>query len=95
MSVFGWFRRHAAEVNVETGRSYPTTEVGSFAHGACARCDWKGPGRRARSMAEDDAELHAAEPHGSEAPCAESSCAEPHAPTSPADDDALQPHLTQ
>ncbi|GAB47148.1 hypothetical protein [Mobilicoccus pelagius] len=35
-------------------------EVGSFAHGHCGDCDWQGPGRRARSMAEADARSHAA-----------------------------------
>lgn len=38
-------------------------EDGSFARGRCLRCDWKGPGRRARSRAQQDAETHA-QTHG-------------------------------
>lgn len=33
-------------------------EKGSFAHGTCPMCDWKGPGRRARDKARDDATAH-------------------------------------
>lgn len=31
----------------------------NFAHAACTACGWRGPGRRARSVAEEDGALHA------------------------------------
>lgn len=36
----------------------PYVERDAFAHGCCDRCDWQGPARRARRVAESDAELH-------------------------------------
>lgn len=39
----------------------PTTRVaerGSFAHATCDECGWRGPGRRARSVAREDGDLH-------------------------------------
>ncbi len=33
-------------------------ERDAFAYGCCDRCDWEGPARRARRVAESDAELH-------------------------------------
>lgn len=31
----------------------------NFAHAACTACGWRGPGRRARSVAAEDGDLHA------------------------------------
>lgn len=34
------------------------TETGSFARGECTCCGWHGPGRRARDVAAEDAQVH-------------------------------------
>ena len=36
-----------------------TEDRGSFTHGLCLACGWRGPGRRARAGAERDAMAHA------------------------------------
>ncbi|WP_226346374.1 hypothetical protein [Agilicoccus flavus] len=51
-----WARKARPDVVEELPR--PLVERGSFAHGVCISCGWEGPGRRARSAALTDAELH-------------------------------------
>ncbi|WP_409484763.1 hypothetical protein [Arsenicicoccus dermatophilus] len=51
-------------IETEPGRSvadpaWQIAEHGNFTHGECLDCRWVGPGRRARSSARQDAELHA------------------------------------
>ncbi|MCH8611963.1 hypothetical protein [Arsenicicoccus dermatophilus] len=51
-------------VGTELGRAvgepaWQIIELGSFTHGECLECWWVGPGRRARSSARQDSQLHA------------------------------------
>ena len=58
----GLFRRgEAVEAVVPQAAPAERPEVrekGSFVFGACAECEWTGPGRRSRSAAEADAREH-------------------------------------
>ena len=56
--MFGLFERRGAAQVVEVPEVPRTVEIGSFAHGCCAECEWQGPGRRARSLAIRDLEAH-------------------------------------
>ncbi|AKT50309.1 hypothetical protein ADJ73_01370 [Arsenicicoccus sp. oral taxon 190] len=38
--------------------TWHVVDLGNFCHGECLECRWQGPGRRARSSARRDAELH-------------------------------------
>lgn len=56
--MFAFLKRTKNRPQLTVEPEAPTLEVGSFAHGACSDCDWRGPGRRARSMAVHDAQGH-------------------------------------
>ena len=56
--MFGSRTRAAARPQPVTEAEPPTVEVGSFAHGVCEGCEWRGPGRRARTSAIVDARAH-------------------------------------
>lgn len=56
-------REHPAFVRPEAS-PIPVARPGvkdsrNFAHAFCDTCGWRGPGRRARSVAEEDGALHA------------------------------------
>nr|WP_102918113.1 hypothetical protein [Streptomyces eurocidicus] len=48
----------AASVSFSPAHSTSTAETGSFCSARCT-CGWRGPARRARSLARDDAAAHA------------------------------------
>ena len=56
----GLFRRRQTEavVHSEEPARADVLEKGSFAFGTCPDCDWQGPGRRSRGLAESDATEH-------------------------------------
>ncbi|MCD9143114.1 hypothetical protein [Streptomyces albireticuli] len=47
-----------ALTSLSPAHSTSTTETGSFCSARCT-CGWRGPARRARSLARDDATAHA------------------------------------
>ncbi|UQI48549.1 hypothetical protein M1P56_31650 [Streptomyces sp. HU2014] len=47
-----------ATASLTPAHSVSTTETGSFCSARCT-CGWRGPARRARSLARDDAAAHA------------------------------------
>ncbi|WP_168581191.1 hypothetical protein [Gephyromycinifex aptenodytis] len=49
---------HAEPAQDTSGGPVAVIETGSFARAKCTGCGWQGPGRRARSGAAGDAELH-------------------------------------
>ncbi|MCK1798231.1 hypothetical protein MTQ01_19810 [Streptomyces sp. XM4193] len=46
-----------SELTVPSEHQLATAENGPFTH-ACCSCGWRGPARRARSKARDDAQEH-------------------------------------
>lgn len=54
----GRLQRRAAETGATPEPEPACVERGNFTHGFCAECGWEGPGRRARGMAIEDAQLH-------------------------------------
>ena len=48
----------AADAPGAEGAIPPLVDIGSFTHGVCGDCDWRGPARRSRRVASEDAELH-------------------------------------
>jgi hypothetical protein len=43
------------------GMTTQIEERGSFQHGVCRACGWRGPGRRSRRVAENDLRTHQGE----------------------------------
>ncbi len=56
--MFGIGKRTRTRPQIVDVPDRETVEIGSFAHGVCDDCGWRGPGRRSRSMAADDAHDH-------------------------------------
>ena len=58
-----WRRSRRTETTAPAAQDTPpgpveVIEDGSFARACCHECGWRGPGRRARSNARSDADVH-------------------------------------